>query len=59
MTFGLLIAAGLSALAAQPASPPAGGPGSNPIILDRLTADPAALVVGDRVYLYVGRDLLP
>ena len=28
----------------------------NPIITDRFTADPAALVVGDTVYLYVGHD---
>ena len=28
----------------------------NPIITDRWTADPAALVVGDTVYLYVGHD---
>ena len=28
----------------------------NPIITDRFTADPAALVVGDTVYLYVGQD---
>ena len=31
-------------------------PGSNPIIRDRFTADPAPLVVGDRLYLYVGHD---
>ncbi|MFT3997711.1 MAG: glycoside hydrolase family 43 protein [Asticcacaulis sp.] len=31
-------------------------PGSNPIIRDVFTADPAALVVGKRVYLYAGRD---
>ena len=30
--------------------------GSNPIIRDRFTADPAPLVVGDRLYLYVGHD---
>ena len=28
----------------------------NPIITDKFTADPAALVVGDTVYLYVGQD---
>ncbi|WKL58747.1 glycoside hydrolase family 43 protein [Asticcacaulis sp. ZE23SCel15] len=32
-------------------------PGSNPIIRDIFSADPAALVVGDKVYLYVGRDV--
>ncbi|WP_241491951.1 glycoside hydrolase family 43 protein [Sphingomonas endophytica] len=31
-------------------------PGSNPIIRDTFTADPAPLVVGDRLYLYVGHD---
>lgn len=31
-------------------------PGSNPIVRDVFTADPAALVVGDTVYLYVGHD---
>ena len=28
----------------------------NPIVRDRFTADPAPLVVGDRLYLYVGHD---
>lgn len=31
-------------------------PGSNPIITDRFTADPAALVHDGRLYLYVGHD---
>ncbi|RYX86131.1 hypothetical protein EON83_02615 [bacterium] len=31
-------------------------PGENPIIRDAFTADPAALVDGDTVYLYVGHD---
>ena len=31
-------------------------PGQNPIFTDAFTADPAALVVGDTVYCYVGRD---
>lgn len=30
--------------------------GSNPIFRDRFTADPAPLVVGDRLFLYVGHD---
>ena len=34
----------------------AAAPGSNPIIRDKFTADPAPLVVGDRLYLYVGHD---
>jgi len=37
-------------LAADPA------PGSNPVLRDVHTADPAPLVVGDTVYLYVGHD---
>lgn len=41
-------------LAATPAS--TSSPGSNPIIRDRFTADPAPLVVGNRLYLYVGHD---
>lgn len=31
-------------------------PGSNPIFRDHFTADPAALVLGDTVYVYVGHD---
>jgi len=38
------------ASAAEPA------PGANPLLRDRFTADPAPLVVGDTVYLYVGHD---
>lgn len=30
--------------------------GQNPLFTDAFTADPAALVVGDRVYVYVGQD---
>ncbi|MBN2805290.1 MAG: glycoside hydrolase family 43 protein [Prolixibacteraceae bacterium] len=30
--------------------------GQNPLFTDAFTADPAALVVGDRLYLYVGHD---
>lgn len=33
--------------------------GSNPIITDAFTADPAALVYGDTVYLYTGHDEAP
>lgn len=33
-----------------------GKPGSNPLFRDRFTADPAPLVVGDRLYLYTGHD---
>jgi hypothetical protein len=45
--------------AAAPATAGEGGPpapGSNPIIRDKFTADPAPLVVGDRVFLYTGHD---
>lgn len=38
------------------AHPPGPAPGSNPLFRDRFTADPAPLVVGDRLYLYVGHD---
>ena len=31
-------------------------PGQNPVFTDTFTADPAALVVGDTVYAYVGHD---
>jgi len=31
-------------------------PGQNPIFTDTFTADPAALVVGDRLYVYAGHD---
>lgn len=50
-----LLAAALSIAAAGPALAE-DAPGSNPIIRDRFTADPAALVVGDTVYLYAGHD---
>nr|WP_314446233.1 glycoside hydrolase family 43 protein [uncultured Sphingomonas sp.] len=42
--------------AAMPANGRSGQPGANPIIRDRFTADPAPLVVGNRLYLYVGHD---
>ncbi len=35
---------------------PAPAPGSNPLFRDAFTADPAPLVVGDTLYLYVGHD---
>jgi hypothetical protein len=31
-------------------------PGQNPLFTDTFTADPAALVVGDRLYVYAGHD---
>lgn len=39
--------------AAADQAPP---PGGNPLFRDRFTADPAPLVAGDRLYLYVGHD---
>lgn len=51
-----LSAIALGLVAAEPALPPE-PPGTNPIIRDIFSADPAALVVGDRVYLYAGRDV--
>jgi arabinoxylan arabinofuranohydrolase len=35
---------------------PGNAAGANPIIRDKFTADPAPLVVGDTLYLYVGHD---
>jgi hypothetical protein len=55
----------LALAACAPAAPPTASltqPGDtfvntgNPLIRDRHTADPAPLVVGDRLYLYVGHD---
>ncbi|MDR6672640.1 glycoside hydrolase family 43 protein [Xanthomonas sp. 1678] len=48
----LLAAAAAGAVAAEPK--PAAG--ANPIVRDKFTADPAPLVVGDTLYLYVGHD---
>lgn len=45
----MLVCAG-AAFGQQPA------PGANPALRDAFTADPAPLVVGDTVYLYVGHD---
>lgn len=39
-----------------PASSSTNPPGTNPIFREQFTADPAALVVGDTVYAYVGHD---
>ncbi|UUL83189.1 glycoside hydrolase family 43 protein [Sphingomonas qomolangmaensis] len=50
------LAAAIDAPAAQAQSKPAPAPGSNPLFRDKFTADPAPLVVGDRLYLYVGHD---
>ncbi len=57
---GLAVAfASLGACAGPGAAPPpvtGDAPGSNPLFRDAFTADPAPLVVGDRLYLYVGHD---
>jgi len=45
----------LAAMAAPALSQDA-APGSNPIIRDKFTADPAPMVDGERLYLYVGHD---
>lgn len=52
---GLTAAIGLSGLGGANAQTP-NRPGSNPLFHDRFTADPAPLVVGDRLFLYVGHD---
>ncbi|WP_262903266.1 family 43 glycosylhydrolase [Hymenobacter psoromatis] len=52
--FGLWLAVG--AAWAQAPTPP---PGGNPIIRNKYTADPAALVQGGTVYLYTGHDEAP
>lgn len=48
---------GFLLLAAEVAAAQPSAPGSNPIIRDQFTADPAALVAGDTVYLYAGHDI--
>ena len=50
------VLATLLALSVVPPAMAQDAPGSNPIIRDKFTADPAALVVGDTVYLYAGHD---
>jgi beta-xylosidase len=52
---GLLLAAD-AALAQVPGAPTSGG---NPIIRTKYTADPAAMVQGNTVYLYTGHDVAP
>ncbi|MEO5772863.1 MAG: glycoside hydrolase family 43 protein [Sphingomicrobium sp.] len=45
-----------AALASAAAPAAESAPGTNPVLRDRFTADPAPLVVGDTAYLYVGHD---
>ena len=52
---GMTVLALVSAVSAIP-SLAADAPGSNPIVRDKFTADPAPLVVGNTLYLYVDHD---
>jgi arabinoxylan arabinofuranohydrolase len=56
--FGMALAALLLSTAAKPVAinNEAPVPGSNPIVRDTFLADPAPLVVGDTLYLYVDHD---
>lgn len=54
--FGLATLALLGAGAPASAGEANSAPGSNPIFRDKFTADPAPLVVGDRLYVYVDHD---
>ncbi len=55
---GMVLALCATAIAGPLAAQDTAGvvPGSNPIVRDRFTADPAPLVVGDTLYLYTGHD---
>ena len=62
-TCGFVLLAGCATASAPSASLPRESPSpatftnpGNPLIRDRFTADPAPLVVGDTLYLYVGHD---
>jgi arabinoxylan arabinofuranohydrolase len=60
MTFRSLLAVAALGVVAAPSiaqDGPGTAPGSNPLIRDRFTADPAPLVVGDTLYLYTGHDV--
>jgi len=52
----LVVLAALTAGPSGAADQPRPVPGSNPIIRDKFTADPAPLVVGNTLYLYVDHD---
>jgi hypothetical protein len=54
IALSILVASLVEGSASAPAAE--APPGANPVLRDRFTADPAPLVVGDTVYLYVGRD---
>lgn len=53
--FGLMIAGGLM-LSANPLLAQEIKPGQNPLFRNLFTADPATMIVGDTLYLYVGHD---
>lgn len=54
--FKYFLRAGLCALLFATSNVAKAAAGENPILRDNFTADPAPLVVGDTVYLYVGHD---
>lgn len=59
MVLAFMLAAGLAGCAAPgpyDALPVANAAGTNPIVTDKFTADPAPLVHDGRLYLYVGHD---
>lgn len=64
LVWGVLLAGCASAVAPAPGGPPTGpvelppaaATVENPIIRDRFTSDPAAMVYNGRVYLYTGHD---
>lgn len=51
-----MLSAFAAAIDAQAADKPTFTATGNPLVRDKFTADPAPLVVGDRLYLYVGHD---
>jgi beta-xylosidase len=56
LTFVILTTINLFAQPAIQEEPQKAKPGENPILRDAFTADPAPLVVGDTLFLYVGHD---
>ena len=60
LALALACSAALASCVTEPIEAPAAAPvivnQGNPLFRDRYTADPAPLVVGDTLYLYVGHD---